>query len=113
VDTEADEDEVNGGDVSGKDAVQAGAPVQSVTGKDVGVTTTPPKDPEPARQLLAYFLVGLLALTIVGHYIVLLILQWNGKSAEPLANAFNTSLPVISGLVSAAVTYYFTREQKK
>ncbi|MGA2742108.1 MAG: hypothetical protein ABSG65_32290 [Bryobacteraceae bacterium] len=60
---------------------------------------------------------ALLALTIVGHYVVVLVLQWNGKYAEPgaaaLTNAFNTSLPVVSGLVSAAVTYYFAREQQK
>src|SRR5215471_3668450 len=64
----------------------------NVTGES-GIRITPPRGPEQSRQWLSYALVGLLAVTIVGHY-DLLILEWNGKKKDPLANAFNTSLPV-------------------
>jgi hypothetical protein len=62
---------------------------------------------------LALWLVLLLTLTIVGHYLATLFLVLKGREeAEALHDAFNITLPVISGLVSSAVTYYFTREDR-
>jgi hypothetical protein len=46
---------------------------------------------------------------ILGHYICILVLEWNGKKSDGVTNAFTTSLPVISGLVGSGVAYYFTR----
>jgi len=69
-----------------------------------------PFDVEKHRGHLALYLIALLALIVLGHYVATLVLEWNGKKAEGLATAFNTVLPVISGLVSGAVTYYFTKK---
>lgn len=65
-------------------------------------------------RILAYWLVGCLVSTWVLHYVIVLILEWKGKheAAENLSKAFNVWLPMISGLASSVVTYYFTREKK-
>jgi hypothetical protein len=62
---------------------------------------------------LAYSLVCILGGTVLVHYITVLILVLKGKSeaVQSLAQIFNVWLPVIASLVSAAVTYYFTREK--
>ena len=67
---------------------------------------------ETARYL-AYGLVGILALTILIQYgmTVLLICQNRESGVATLEKLFSTLLPVLSGLVSGAATYYFTREK--
>ena len=67
---------------------------------------------DTARRL-AYSLVFILGGSVVVHYITVLILEIKGRpeAVEGLARIFNTWLPVIASLVSAAVTYYFTREK--
>jgi len=67
---------------------------------------------DTARRL-AYSLVGILGGTVVVHYITVLILETRGRTEAigELARIFNMWLPVIASLVSAAVTYYFTREK--
>jgi hypothetical protein len=54
-----------------------------------------------------------LAISLGLHYATIAILEIWGKAAavESLAKIFNMWLPVISALVSAAGTYYFTRER--
>jgi|SRR5882672_3321313 len=67
---------------------------------------------ETARKL-AYFLVITLASSILVQYGSVLYLVHSGK-AEALDNIskiFNSWLPVISGLVSGAATYYFTKDR--
>jgi hypothetical protein len=63
---------------------------------------------------LAYSLVWILGGTVLAHYATVLILVLKGKSEEiqSLNQIFNVWLPVIASLVSAAVTYYFTREKR-
>src|SRR5438270_4997875 len=61
------------------------------------------------RRFVTLALIAVLAFVVIGHYLVLLLMEWNGKKVESLNTAFNTSLPVVSGLVASAVTYYFTR----
>lgn len=68
-----------------------------------------PFDIEKYRGALTFTLVGLLGVIIVGHYLCVLVLAWNGKKLDGVTSAFNTALPVISGLAGSAVTYYFTR----
>jgi len=63
--------------------------------------------------LIAAWLIGLLALIIIGHYACLLVLEWNGKKVDSLNSAFNTSLPVASGLAGSAVAYYFTKRNRR
>jgi hypothetical protein len=67
---------------------------------------------ETARYL-AYGLVAILAFTILIQYglTVLLICQNRESGVATLEKLFSTLLPVLSGLVSAAATYYFTREK--
>jgi hypothetical protein len=60
---------------------------------------------------LAYWLVIVLGGSIVIHYATVLVLEMYGyhKAVESLEKIFNSWLPVISGLVGAATTYYFTK----
>lgn len=65
-------------------------------------------------RLLAVTLVWILAGTIIVHYTVTACLSIAGKAeaVEGLNKVFNVWLPVISGLVGAATTYYFTRDRQ-
>ena len=65
-------------------------------------------------RYLAYALVGILALSVVFQYTSTMILIYTGKGdAIPnLDKTFNTLLPLLSGLVGGATTYYFTREKR-
>src|SRR3954464_9991333 len=56
---------------------------------------------------LAYWLVIILGISIVAHYLSTMILELKGKheAAESLAKIFNSWLPVLSGLVGGAATY--------
>lgn len=68
---------------------------------------------ETARYL-AYSLVGILAVTVVLQYGLTVFLIWNGKTdgIASLDKLFNNLLPVLSGLVGGAVTYYFTKDRR-
>jgi hypothetical protein len=77
------------------------------------VTPGPTKDPEKYKATVAVILLVLLAVTIVGHYAALMWFEWHDKKTEGLASAYHEALPVVSGLVSSAVTYYFTRDLKR
>ena len=72
---------------------------------------------------LAYFLLAVLALTIVLQYTIVWWLTYYAlgtnrtaddleKLYKPIEQIFNTLLPVLAGLVGSAVTYYFTREPR-
>ena len=67
---------------------------------------------DTARRL-AYALVAILGGTVLVHYVSVLTLELEGRSAavQSLSQIFNVWLPVIASLVSAAVTYYFTKEK--
>jgi len=68
---------------------------------------------ETARSL-ATWLVVLLAAGLGVHYLLVCILAFSGKeeAIKNLSPIFNAWLPVISSLLSAAATYYFTKEKK-
>jgi hypothetical protein len=61
---------------------------------------------------IAYILVGALVVTLVLHYIVVGLLGHFGDqgTVDALSQVFDKWLPVITGLVGGAVTYYFTKE---
>jgi hypothetical protein len=65
-------------------------------------------------RYLAYALVGILALSVLFQYASTMTLIYTGKvDAIPnLDRTFNTLLPLLSGLVGGATTYYFTREKR-
>jgi len=69
----------------------------------------PPVGTERHRQIVTLVLIALLALIVLGHYVVIAVLEWNSKKVDTLTNAFNSVLPVVSGLVGSSVTYYFTK----
>jgi hypothetical protein len=62
---------------------------------------------------LAYLFVLLLAASVLAHYVATVLLEIYGRTSatEKLSGIFNSWLPVISSLVSAAATYYFTKEK--
>jgi hypothetical protein len=55
----------------------------------------------------------MMAVGLVLHYVAVMALELAGKhdAFKSLEAIFNAWLPVLSGLVGAAVTYYFTREK--
>jgi hypothetical protein len=66
------------------------------------------------RIFIAKILIWMMALGLVGHYVAVIAFEWNGKSesVKSLQTILNAWLPVVSGLVGAAVTYYFTRDRR-
>jgi hypothetical protein len=68
---------------------------------------------ETARSL-AKWLVVILGGSVALHYLLTTILAFAGKeeAIKNLSSIFNAWLPAISSLVSAAATYYFTREKQ-
>ena len=68
---------------------------------------------ETARSL-ATWLVVLLGAGLAVHYLLICILAFGGKeeATKNLNSIFNAWLPVISSLLSAAATYYFTKKEK-
>ena len=74
-----------------------------------GPTIGCPTHVENHSRIVTDTLIALLALIVVGHYIAVFILDWNDKKHDEVNNAFNASLPVVSGLVGSAVAYYFSR----
>lgn len=68
---------------------------------------------ETAKSL-AIWLVIILGASILLHYILTAVMAFGGKeeAIKNLNAIFNAWLPAISSLVSAAATYYFTRENR-
>jgi hypothetical protein len=64
-------------------------------------------------RYLAFALVATLALSVVFQYASTIIFVYTGKAdAIPnLDKTFNILMPLLSGLVGGATTYYFTREK--
>lgn len=82
---------------------------------EVSVLRVDPLKKEKAEttKRLAIILVVVLASSFILHLIALMILLMTGKQmeADTLNQTFSTWLPVISGLASSAVTYYFAKEK--
>jgi hypothetical protein len=64
-------------------------------------------------RYLAYSLVGILGLSIVFQYSLTMVLVFTGRiDAIPILDrTFNILMPLLSGLVGGATTYYFTRNK--
>ena len=65
-------------------------------------------------KTLATWLVIILGLSVGVHYLLTAMLAFGGKeeAIKNLNSIFNAWLPAISSLVSAAATYYFTRDKR-
>ena len=59
----------------------------------------------------AHRLVWVLAGGLILHYSFVWLLTDNAAALETLGSAFNAWLPVVASLLSAAATYYFSRER--
>ena len=99
-----------------KDSKEANVDEEVIEGGDVGDLEEGgdfkiKKEKASTTRILAYVLVGILALSVVGHYILVAWLVYNGKTdvVTELSSIFGTWLPVISGLAGSAVTYYFAQ----
>lgn len=64
-------------------------------------------------KTLSYWLVGILAGTVLLHYICVMILVLLGKDYELpiIEDILHVWLPVLAGLAGSAATYYFTRDK--
>ena len=84
-----------------------------ISGLDQEADWRPEKHHAVTASRLANWLLGILVISFVVHYaaIVLLSLYEKKEAVEALSSLFATWLPVMSGFVGGAVTYYFTREQ--
>jgi hypothetical protein len=67
---------------------------------------------ETARSLSKWLLV-ILGASLGTHYLMTVILAFGRKeeAIKSLGSALNAWLPAVSSLVSAAVTYYFTKDK--
>jgi hypothetical protein len=69
---------------------------------------------ETSRKM-SFLLVWIMAGSVGLHFVATAIFASvnNSEAVDALAKIFNMWLPVISGLVSSAATYYLTREGQK
>jgi hypothetical protein len=63
---------------------------------------------------LAQGVMALFALSVFGHYAVIIYLTKNGDAAtvETLQSIFHEWLPVLSSVLGAVVSYYFAERKK-
>jgi hypothetical protein len=68
---------------------------------------------EATARTIAIALIWILGLSALIHYTAVFVLELSDKPAgvEELNRFFNVWLPVVSGLVGSATTYYFTRDR--
>lgn len=95
-----DADLIQGGSISGLDQDE--------------VTWRAEKHHAETASHLASILAWVLVLTFVAHYVAITCFSWAGKNStvDALSSLYGIWLPVISGFVGGAVTYYFTKERK-
>ena len=84
-----------------------------VTGVDDDLGYHPAKHHADTARRLTYSLVVVLAVSVGAHYALTftLILLGKPEASEKLETIFNAWLPVVSGLVGAAASHYFTKER--
>ena|SRR5579862_7028994 len=83
-----------------------------VVGADEAIEAKP-SHRERTASTLALSLLWIFGGALVLHYVCLLIvLDWGDReAADIIQKQFNAWLPVLSGLVGSAVTYYLTKEK--
>ncbi len=91
--------------------------IETIEGGDVSdyaeLEVKPKHHREVTARRLAMMLVAMLGGSVFIHYLALFLLVVYDKNdvADKLSHFFNAWLPVISGLVGSATTYYFTKEK--
>jgi hypothetical protein len=101
---------------NGDTSVSIGEPLiqgGTISGLDQEVNWRAEKHHAVTASRLAFLLVLVLVLSFVLHYSAIIVLSVYGRTetVEALSSLFGVWLPVMSGFVGGAVTYYFTREQ--
>jgi hypothetical protein len=103
--------------MSGDPTVNAGADEKLIEAGEVGEIRDLPFEEKKHRaetaRSLARLLVWILGISVGVHYVLtsVLIIAGKDEATKNLNTIFNAWLPAISSLVSAAATYYFTREK--
>src|SRR5260370_41248275 len=79
------------------------------------VRVPPAQDPSAQRAIIARILITMMALGLMIQYGAVITFEWIGKheSVKSLESILNAWLPILSGLVGAAVAYCFTHEGHK
>ncbi|MEM5786239.1 MAG: hypothetical protein AAGU11_02900 [Syntrophobacteraceae bacterium] len=92
------------------DMIEAG----DVQGLEADIPFHEAKHRAETSRFLAVMFAWVLALSVLLHYLVTAsVMLWGNESiADHLSKIFNIWLPVISGLMGSAATYYFTKEKK-
>jgi hypothetical protein len=85
--------------------------VENLAGREI-FTAERDERLDPVRGRITILLTALMALTLLLHTGLTFWASW-GKddAAKNVAAVFNIWVPVISGLVSSAVTWFFTRQK--
>lgn len=98
-----------GDDVSNQEPLDGG----SVSGADREVPFQESKFHAETARKLSILLISILAVSVAVHYLLsALFSQWgNTQVVATLAGIFDVWLPVISGFVGSAITYYYTRDK--
>lgn len=82
----------------------------SETFGEVNPAPDPLQSNRTARRI-AYFLVSIMAFTVVGHYTLTLVLGLMGgedATIELISGIFRTWLPLIAGFAGGAITFFLT-----
>ena len=84
-----------------------------IVGVDKETIGTKPSHREQTAKTFTLTLLGIFAGALLLHYVaLLLVLSWHDEgAAEIIEKQFNAWLPVLSGLVGSAATYYLTRQK--
>ena len=75
--------------------------------------------PDPVQtgrtaRRIAYFLVAIMVFTVVGHYVLTLVLGLLGgeeQTIEMISAIFRSWFPVITGFAGGAITYFLTHSR--
>ena len=106
----ADEGQERPGQPNGQSDVIEGGDVRRA---DEELPFHPLKHRAETASSLAHRFVHIFAAGLAVHYVAVATLSSFGltEAADALGKAFNAWLPVLSGFVGSAATYYFTRDR--
>lgn len=98
-------------DSSSEDGLIQGGTISNL---DQDAEWRPEKHHAETARWIANCLLGVLVASFVVHYVAITVLSLYEKTAavESLSSLFGNWLPVMSGFVGGAVTYYFTRRDE-
>src|ERR1700742_1271324 len=108
----------NGGNPEQLPSPVSATPADVVDGGQITLGNEPvswkEKHETETAKALTFTLVGIMAGTLVLHYVSVIVLMIKGHkdAVDILSHVFDSWLPVISGFVGGAVTFYLTRNKE-